>query len=313
MKLKLIFLSILFPLLCKSQEPIEQNLGNNIVIKLVPIPAGEFLMGSPNKEIGRQTDEGPQVNVKIEPFWMATTEITHDQFAAFRFEDKDMAPKPDAITRPTAQYIDLTWGMGKEGGFPANSMQPFTALYYCHWLYKKTGIFYRLPTEAEWEYAARAGSGSIFQEGVNAKNMKDYAWFEANSEQKYHVVGQKKPNKWGLYDMMGNVSEWCMNMYDPNYFNLLKANPNGNSFIKRKSLRSYHTAKGGGFKSKIAELRMADRNPQTELWNKRDPQIPRSKWWLTDGDFVGFRIIKPAKQPSPEEVKIFFEEALNGL
>lgn len=285
--------------------------GDNISIKMIAIPAGTFKMGSPASEKGRQTDEGPQLVRNMDPFWMSETEITHDQFMAFRFEEKDLNPKPDAITRPTAQYIDLTWGMGKEGGYPANSMQPFTAIAYCKWLYKKTGVFYRLPTEAEWEYAARAGKPGIYGEGVNAQNIKNYAWYVVNSNSKYHQVAQKKPNKWGLYDMIGNVAEWTMDMYDPQYFQKMKENPAGDNFIQRTHYRAYHTTKGGGFKSTINELRLADRNPQTENWNRRDPQIPRSKWWLTDGDYVGFRIVKPQKQPTQAEIERFFEEALH--
>ena len=295
-----------------NNEPFTQQInGQNISIKMIAIPAGKFKMGSPISEKGRQADEGPQVNIAMEAFWIAETEITHDQFMAFRFEEKDLDPKPDAITRPTAQYIDLTWGMGKEGGYPANSMQPYTAIAYCKWLWKKTGVFYRLPTEAEWEYAAKTGGNSIYGEAVNIQNIKNYAWFKANSNAKYHPVAQKKPNKWGLYDMMGNVAEWTMDMYDENYFQKINENKVGDFFIKRSNYRAYHTAKGGGFKSNINELRLADRMPQTENWNRRDPQIPRSKWWLTDGDYIGFRIVKPLNQPSPEVIEKFFDEALN--
>ncbi len=289
----------------------EQTINNkNIIIKLLPIPAGKYLMGSPLTEKGRDMDEGPQTMINVDQFWMSATEITHDQFMAFRFEEKDLDSKPDAISRPTAQYIDLTWGMGKEGGFPANSMQPFTALAYCKWLWKKTGIFYRLPTEAEWEYAANAGKKAIYGEGINLQNIKNYAWYNENSKLKYHEVGKKLPNKWGLHDMLGNVAEWTMNMYDVDYFQKLKDNPIGSFYIKRENFRSYHTAKGGGFKSNLIQLRIADRQPQNQSWNKRDPQIPKSKWWLTDGESVGFRIVRPILQPSNNEIELFFKEAL---
>ncbi len=279
-------------------------------IKMLPIPPGKFLMGSPATEKGRQADEGPQTEVQIESFWMSATEITHDQFAAFRFINKDNLPRPDAITRPTAQYIDLTWGMGKEGGFPANSMQPYTAIAYCKWLWKKTGIFYRLPTEAEWEYAANAGKKSIYGDGINLQNIGNYAWLKENANSKYHEVAKKLPNKFGLYDMIGNVAEWTMDMYEADYFKRLTEKPTSLTFIARTDFRSYHTARGAGFKSTKAEARIADRLAQTENWNKRDPQIPRSKWWLTDGDFVGFRIVRPAVQPSNAEIEDFFKQAL---
>jgi formylglycine-generating enzyme required for sulfatase activity len=314
-KIQIIILSLLTVQIFAQNlpfTPYEQNInGKNITIKMLPIPSGTYLMGSPIGEKGRQSDEGPQVTVKVEPFWMAETEITHDQFAAFRFEEKDLDPKPDAITRPTAQYIDLTWGMGKEGGYPANSMQPYTAITYCKWLWKKTGIFYRLPTELEWEYAAKAGKNGAFPEGVNQQNIKNYAWYLLNSKEKYQIVAKKLPNKFGLFDMMGNVAEWTMDMYDAEYFKKLKENTTANYITKRKSNRSLHTAKGGGFKSPIFELRPSDRMPQTDAWNKRDPQIPKSKWWLTDGDYVGFRIVRPLVQPNAEEIEAFFNDALN--
>lgn len=292
-------------------ENYTQKINNEAIkINMIAIPEGKYLMGSAVTEKGRKKDEGPQVIVKMESFWLAETEITHDQFMAFRFEEKDLNPIPDAITRPTAQYIDLTWGMGKEGGYPANSMQPFTALAYCKWLWKKTGVFYRLPTEAEWEYAANAGKKSIYGEGITFTNIKNYAWFKPNSNDKYQMVGQKLPNKFGLYDMMGNVAEWTLDMYDDKYFIKLKENPAGNFYVKRTDYRAFHTAKGGGFNNDINNLRTASRQPQTENWNKRDPQIPRSKWWLTDGEAVGFRILRPAIQPNNEEIELFFKEML---
>lgn len=289
----------------------DQTIGNlPISIKMVAIPAGKFKMGSPDSDKNHQPDEGPQTNVEIGAFWMAATETTHDQFSAFRFEDKDADPLPDAISRPTAQYIDLTWGMGKEGGYPANSMQPFTAIAYCRWLYRKTGVFFRLPTEAEWEYACKANSDTQMPKGITTANLGEYAWYAPNAKNRYHKVAEKKPNEWGLYDILGNVTEWTLDMYDPAYYTKLVTKPQGDFFIKRKTYRSYHTARGGGFKSKIDELRPADRMPQTEEWNQRDPQIPKSRWWLTDGDYVGFRVIRPLKQPSKEEAEQFFKDLL---
>ena len=124
--------------------------GTQFRFKMVPISAGKFLMGSSNDKAARK-DEGPQRSITISPFWMGAFEVTHDEFDFF-FQDEAFAEnsKLDAVTRPTPQYIDLSWGMGKSGGFPANSMQQFTALMYCRWLYQKTGQFFRLPTEADF-------------------------------------------------------------------------------------------------------------------------------------------------------------------
>ncbi|WP_290708834.1 SUMF1/EgtB/PvdO family nonheme iron enzyme, partial [Flavihumibacter sp. CACIAM 22H1] len=120
--------------------------GSTLELAMVPIPAGSFLMGSPESEKNRKPDEGPQQKVAISAFWMASFELSRDIFDVY-FKDANTSQnsKVDAVTRPSAQYIDLTWGMGKEGGFPVNSMSQHTALMFCRWLYDKTGIFYRLP------------------------------------------------------------------------------------------------------------------------------------------------------------------------
>ncbi len=295
---------------CQNIESYVQEINNGTIkIHMQAIPGGSYLMANPKTSKNVKSANSGQVLVQLDPFWMAATEITHDQFMAYRFEEKDLNPIPDAVSRPTAQYIDLTWGMGKEGGYPANSMQPYTALSYCKWLWKKTGIFYRLPTEAEWEYAAKEAKSQVWPKGLTAATAKDYAWYKINAKAAYQKVASKKPNALGLYDMLGNVAEWCLDMYAEDYFEQLAKNPK-NFYVKRDYYRAFHTARGGSFKSTFTELNPSLRQGQTEEWNRRDPQIPRSKWWLTDGDFVGFRIVRPAVQPSPEAVEQFFKEML---
>jgi formylglycine-generating enzyme required for sulfatase activity len=283
--------------------PYEQDIiGTDVKIKMTPIPAGSFSMGSSDKEKGREKDEGPVKTVKVGAFWMSVYEITYDQYDFFKDGMRDTIKKPDAITRPSPAYIDFTIGMGKQGGFPANSMTQYAALMYCKWLYEKIGVFYRLPTEAEWEYAARAGSTTAYPTGKDAKNLKEYAWFEANSGNKYHKVGELKPNAWGLYDMLGNVAEWCLDEYKEDYF----ATISENDPTILPTTRHPRTVKGGCFKDKEVELRPANRIKSDPIWNRRDPQIPKSKWWNADSPFVGFRIVKPEKQPTKEEVAAFF-------
>lgn len=280
--------------------------GTDAPIKMVPIPAGSFTMGSSDKEKGHEPDESPAKTITISAFWMSAYEATYDQFDFFRDGTRDTVSKPDAITRPSPPYIDFTIGMGKQGGFPANSMSHYSALMYCKWLYEKTGIFYRLPTEAEWEYAARAGSVETYPMGKNPKLLKDYAWFSENSNNKYRKVGELKPNAWGLYDMLGNVAEWTLDEYHPDYLkNVVPTDP---SVLPTERLP--RTVKGGSYKDKATDLRPANRIPSDPVWNRRDPQIPKSKWWNADAPFVGFRIVRPLKQPTADEVKAFFEKHL---
>lgn len=290
------------------QQPIP---GSAYKTKMVPIQGGSFMMGSSDKEKNRKADEGPQRKVNISPFWMAAYEVTRDEFDAF-FKDETTSENSevDAITRPSPQYIDLSWGMGKEGGYPANSMQQFTALMFCKWLYNKTGIFYRLPTEAEWEYACRAGTNTAYYFGDDPKDLPDYAWYKNNSKEKFQKAGQKKPNAWGLYDMLGNVMEWTLDQYDEK--TLSNINDNATDPMVPFTTQQYpKVLKGGAYTDNAATLRSAAKVASNLDWNKRDPQIPQSKWWLTDAPFAGFRIIRPLKQPSAEEAQQFFKLYLN--
>ena len=297
---KLLFLLFL-PIVAVAQtdfKPYEQSIkGTNLSIKMTPIPAGTFLMGSPENEKGRDTDENTPRKIKISAFYMSVYETTYDEYDFFRDEEKDGDPKPDAITRPSPPYIDLTLGMGKQGGFPANSMSQYGALMYCKWLYQKTGIFYRLPTEAEWEYACRADTAT------DVKKLKEYGWFLQNSGDKYHKVGELKPNRWGLYDMLGNVMEWTLDEYREDY---AKITTEDNPSVS-PTARYPRTLKGGCFHDKPTDLRPANRIKSDPIWNRRDPQIPKSKWWNADAPFVGFRIVRPLAQPTKEEIEAFFK------
>ncbi len=275
--------------------------------KMVPIDAGNFLMGSPTTEKDRLPDEGPQRRISVSAFWMGTFEVTRDEFDVF-YKDETTSENSsvDAVTRPSPQYIDLSWGMGKEGGYPVNSMSQFAALMYCKWLYTKTGVFYRLPTEAEWEYACRAGSTTRYYFGDDENQLANYAWYGKNSGGKFQKVGQKLPNAWGLYDMLGNVSEWTMDHYDAKRLENL---PDGSAdpMVAANTSKYPKVLKGGGFFDDAEQLRCAIRIQSDNLWNKRDPQIPKSKWWLTDASSVGFRIICPLEQPTAAQAVAFFK------
>jgi formylglycine-generating enzyme required for sulfatase activity len=300
--LSVLFLVLAFPLFAQEHKPYEQTIsGYSVKFKMVPIPAGSFTIGSPESEKGRDTDEGPQKKVNVSAFWMGEREVTFGEWDSF-FKNMDVpqtkAIAVDAVSRPTAQYIDLTWGMGRDSKHPTNSMSHQAAIMYCKWLYEKTGIFYRLPTEAEWEYACRSGSKT------DLKDVTAIGYFKDNSQEKFQKTASLKPNAWGLYDMLGNLSEWTLDQYDAAAYQKLKDGmkdpliPPASKYPK--------VVRGGSYMDDASELRCANRIASDASWNKRDPQIPKSKWWLTDGMFVGFRVVRPVKQPSKEEIEKFF-------
>ena len=301
---------VILPL--NAQSTFEQAIpGTDVTIHLTELPGGTFLMGSPDKEKGRATNEGPQREVTVAPFAIGTYEMTYDQYILFQDPNFEPEPKIDAISRPSPPYVDFTLGMGKQGGFPANSLSAYAALTYCRWLYEKTGIFYRLPTEAEWEYAARAGTTEAYPFGKKASALKEYAWFSDNSGDRYHKVGELKPNAWGLYDMLGNVGEWTLDEYTEDYFAGI-AGKTQDPLLEPRHIRALHTVRGGSYQDEAEQVRPAARLPQDPVWNRRDPQMPRSKWWNTDAPFVGFRIVKPAQQPTKEEAQAFYDRYLKG-
>ena len=239
---------------------------------------------------------------------MSAYEVTRDAFDLF-YNDQNISQNSDvdAVTRPSAQYVDLTWGMGKERGYPVNSLSQMAALMYCRWLFTKTGVFYRLPTEAEWEYACHAGSNTQYYYGNDVSQLSKYAWYIDNSENKYHQVGQKLPNAWGLYDMLGNVSEWTLDHYNEKMLEQLSVKAK-DPFAAVVSSKYPKVLKGGGYGDDAAHLRIANRIKSDPSWNKRDPQIPKSKWWLTEGMQVGFRLVSPVTQPTPEQANAFYKK-----
>ncbi len=281
--------------------------GGKVKFEMVPIPGGTFLMGSPASEKGRSADEGPQHPVQIKPFWMGRCQVTWDEFDLYR---KEMAAEnkeenverqkkdADAITGPTKPYVDETYGHGREG-HPALCMTHHAAMEYCRWLSKKTGKTYRLPTEAEWEYAARAGTKTAYFFGDDPKDLGEYAWYAANSEVVKdeggvtHVVGTRKPNPWGLYDMYGNVMQWCVDRYEKDGYSKFPADKLSISpVVLPNEKRFSNVARGGCWSDDPEKLRSAARRGSDKSWIKDDPQRPQSLWWLTRFDVVGFRIVR---------------------
>ena len=289
-----------------QDQQIEQNIpGTPILFKMILAPSG-------TAELGPQ-----KIKVSLDSFYIGMYEVTFDEFNSFRERDQDndqssnpaIAYKADAVTRPTSQYVNLTFGMGDRGGFPMVSTTQQGALKYCQWLYQKTGRFYRLPTEAEWEYACRAGTSTRFYFGEDDSKLGEHAWYYENSDDKYHQVGQKQPNPWGLFDMLGNVAEWTSDDSRDDYYELIaKENQNPWMIPTKKHSR---TVKGGSYiEDDPDHLSPSYRLKSVAKWQVRDPQIPKSKWWNTDSPYVGFRVVSPVKQPSPSEVEEYFKKAI---
>jgi formylglycine-generating enzyme required for sulfatase activity len=283
-------------------------------IEMVPIPGGKFLMGSPPSEEGHQKDEAPQHEVEISPFWMGKYEITWDVYEMWMADldifrrqvnqeaetPRDKAAEKYQISQPTKPYTDMTFGMGKRG-YPAICMTQHSARVFCQWLTAKTGRYYRLPTEAEWEYACRAGTKTAYSFGDDPAKLGEYAWFYDNSNEKYQKIGRKKPNPWGLYDMHGNVAEWCLDQYTTDFYK--KCADQG--IVKNPlaiPLTEYpRVVRGGSWDADAAACRSAARLGSTEEWKQQDPQEPQSIWYFTDALHVGFRVVRPLEVPSDEE------------
>lgn len=195
-------------------EPYREKIpGSDVQFAMAPVRGGRFTMGSPAGEPGRADHEGPPVEVVVESFWMGVHEVTWAEFDRWNTDDKrPQSKQPDGVSRPTPPYMDMTFNMGRDG-YPAICMSHVAARQYCKWLSEQTGRFYRLPTEAEWEHACRAGSAA-----VRYGELDDIAWHRGNAGGSIHDVATRTPNAWGLHDTIGNVWEWCWDVFDPKVY-----------------------------------------------------------------------------------------------
>jgi formylglycine-generating enzyme required for sulfatase activity len=278
--------------------------GTGIELPFVYLDGGTFRMGTPENEAGRDDDEMLPTDVAVAPFWIGRYEVGWDAYAAFRFQARDTLAaaetRADAVARPSPPYEDPGFGMGNEG-FPAVSMTQWAALQFARWVTDRTGEFVRLPTEAEWEYACRAEAVTP----MARRDLERYAWYLENSGEVFHRTGTRDAGTYGIHDLLGNVAEWTLDQYVDDYAAALEETGTTDPWVEPTRLHP-RTVKGGAYDDAADALRCGARLESSLNWKRRDPQIPKSFWWNTDSPFVGFRLVRPAHQPSPEEQAAFW-------
>jgi formylglycine-generating enzyme required for sulfatase activity len=188
----------------------------------------------------------------------------------------------------------------------------WNALHYARWLSEKTGRLYRLPTEAEWEYACRAGASGAWGGVDDPDRLEEHGWLDGNSSGATHSVGGKTANPWGLHDLHGNVAEWVMDAYAPDAYGARAGGEPVEAPRHGHAWRGRGLVRGGAFDDGPHEARCAARFPEVAAWKRRDPQIPKSKWWNTDSPHVGFRLVSPEGVHTPEDIRAYFDEILGG-
>jgi len=299
--------------------------GTKVVFEMVPVPGGKFKLGSPESETGRNEDEGPQVEVEVPPFWMAKNELTWAEYKIYmslyqvfkKLYSKNIRKitdesRADAITAPTPLYdASHTFEFGEDPQQPAVTMTQYSAKQYTKWLSGMTGVQYRLPSEAEWEYAARAGSKSAYSFGDDEKQLTEYACFEGNNKGGPSKVGQLKPNAFGLYDMHGNAWEWTIDAYSEDGFEAIGAGPVTSEKAIQWPTSAYpRCVRGGGWQDPADRCRSAVRmGSEDEDWKDEDPNVPLSPWWYTSDPArsVGMRLARSLKPIAPEQLKLYWD------
>jgi formylglycine-generating enzyme required for sulfatase activity len=247
--------------------PYRDSIPRTLVsFEMVPVPGGTVTLDTP---------QGPHV-VSVPSFWIGKTEVTWDEYDVWAFR-LDLAAErgggggggapgdsADAIARPSRPYGAPDRGFGHHG-YPALGMTYTAAQAYCAWLSKKTGRHYGLPTDAQWTRALEAGLGT--DTSLSTERRDALAWHAGNAANRSHPVATKQPDALGLHDLLGNVAEWT-------------TTAGGGPVVR-----------GGSWADPAARVGKRARAAQTSAWNETDPQFPKSRWWLADAPFVGFRIV----------------------
>lgn len=198
----------------------------------------------------------------VAEFYIGRTEVTWDLYDVFMLRLDSSAPSAgaDAVARPSEPYGAPDYGWG-HAGFPAMSVTQASAIAFCEWLSARTGRTYRLPTDAQWSRAA-----SLAAYTGESPRVADIAWHQANADGRVHPVARRPADALGLFDLFGNVGEWVTT--------------EGGGLVIR----------GGSYRDPLKSVGPEARAVQDPTWNQRDPQLPKSRWWLSDGPFVGFRV-----------------------
>lgn len=327
--------------------------GTKVEFAMIPVPGGEFLLGSPDDEPERGDDEGPQVRVKVAPFWIGKHEVTWAEYQAYMkmynafkqlqtlaanrgdaaakegdaegwelieqhaWSGDAEDPGVDGVTSPTPLYMpDHTYMAGDRPNQPAVTMTHFAARQFTKWLSGLTGQEYRLPSEAEWEYAARAGTTTPYSFGDDPGETENYGWLEANADYETHPVGEKAPNPWGLFDMHGNVAEWTLDGYAEDAYEKLGEQAKHGKAIDAWEAVNWPTElyprviRGGSWLDTAERLRSAARHrSEEEDWKMSDPNLPLSPWWYTEEPAmgVGMRLVRPYAPLTAEDKKRVWE------
>lgn len=288
-----------------------------MAIEMVFIPGGKYLMGSPDGEIGHDKSESPEHEVKISPFWMSKCEVTWEWYYNWQLSygrlsgegarglSREEIDVLKALPTPGVFYFDPEFNRGgKKFKRPIAGITQYGAEQFCRWLSARTGRTYRLPTEGEWEYAARAGTKSVWSFGNDPKKLEEYSWHEGKLDAGPQEIGTKKPNQWGLYDMYGNVGEWTLDGWSDDYRNItdqLAVDP----WVARKKGTRWGVVRGGDWTSSPEDARSASRRKEDDT--AAESFIDNFEWWdLTDdGRRVGFRIVSPvAKEKDGREISV---------
>lgn len=313
--------------------------GSEEEIEMVLVPGGTFPMGP--------FENGAVQEVKVDSFWIGKYEITWNEYNLFRNEvledirtqvykelygvdiEADAVSSPtlteealsllrdndvpaDIISLPSPPYADMTAGMGTDG-FPAVSMTHYAAFMFTKWLTVKTGDFYRLPTEAEWEYACRAATSDEYEPITNTAELDQFAWHRENSDRQYHKPGEKAPNELEIYDMLGNVMEWTFDQYYEDYASQLENESADNPFFKPTELYP-RAVRGSSWMDPATSASCLQRRGSNPNWKRRDPQLPKSLWWHTNAPFVGIRVVRPVNEPqSVDEMEEYWIEAIQDF